>query len=451
MIYAEQVRHLYGNAPAGLLATAINSLVLVIIQRNVISQRILILWLALLFLINLPRYLDIRRFQLASPKVSEADHWSKRFIVGLALSGMAWGSAGIFLFPIESLPHQAFLAFVIGGMVAGAAAAFSVIPKAFFAYSLPALIPLIVRFAALGDELHMAMGGMVLLFGLIMIFIAKRMNSITVTSLNLRFENSGLVSHLTAEKEQSNDLNRKLLSEIDERQRIENELRNSESRLRHLSSELLSAQEQERKLVAGEIHDSIGASLAATLYKVETALKQIGEHNPQATAALKSLIPIIQGAIDEARRIQMALRPSILDDLGILATIGWFCRQFESTYSNIALRKEIDIGEDDVPDALKTVIYRVLQEAMNNIAKHSKANEVVLMIRKADRAIQLVIRDNGQGFDMSEARSRGATSRGLGLESMRERTELVGGSFTIESSQGTGTIIRASWPAHLSL
>jgi signal transduction histidine kinase len=99
-----------------------------------------------------------------------------------------------------------------------------------------------------------------------------------------------------------------------------------------------------------------------------------------------------------------------------------------------------------VPETLKTVIYRVMQEAMNNIAKHSKANGVVLMIRKTDQEIQLVIRDNGQGFDMSEARSRGATARGLGLESMRERVELAGGSFTMESTKGTGTTIRASWP-----
>ena len=171
----------------------------------------------------------------------------------------------------------------------------------------------------------------------------------------------------------------------------------------------------------------------------------MGDDNPQTRAALGSVIPIIQGTIEEARRIQMSLRPSILDDLGILATINWFCRQFESTYSNIRIKKEIEIEEHEVPDSLKIVIYRVLQEALNNIAKHSKAAVVLLFLRKTDQTIQLVIRDSGQGFDLEETYSRKGTARGLGLDSMRERTELSGGSFSIESNKGEGTTIRASW------
>jgi signal transduction histidine kinase len=139
----------------------------------------------------------------------------------------------------------------------------------------------------------------------------------------------------------------------------------------------------------------------------------------------------------------MSLRPSILDDLGILATINWSCRQFESTYSDIRIRKEIEIEEGEVPESLKIVIYRILQEALNNIAKHSKAFAVLLILRKAGRAIELVIRDSGEGFDLSEAQSR--KGRGLGLDSMRERTELSGGLFSIKSGKGKGTVIRAAW------
>ena len=193
VLFAELVRQLYSNAPIGMLATAINSLALVAIERNIISKGRLIAWLTLLALISVPRYIEIRRFRRASLGHSEAKRWGRRFIVGLALSGMAWGSAGIFLFPIESIVHQTFLTFVIGGMVAGAAASFSALPKAFFAYSVPALTPIIVRFCLLGDELHLAMAGMVLLFGLMMVFIAMRVNALTVASLKLRFENSGLV------------------------------------------------------------------------------------------------------------------------------------------------------------------------------------------------------------------------------------------------------------------
>jgi signal transduction histidine kinase len=444
-LYAEQVKQLYSNARVGLLATAINSLVLVLIQRNVTSPTNLIAWIGLLAVISLLRYNDIGTFWRRSPEASEAHHWGGRFIVILALSGMAWGSSAIFLFPIDSLAHQTFLAFVIGGMVAGAAAAFSSIMKAFLAFSVPALSPIIIRFALLGDEFHLAMGGMVLLFGVMMFFTARRINTVRITSLQLRFENSGLVSYLTAEKEKSDKLNEKLLLEIRERERIEKELRKSEAHLRGLSTELLNAQERERKLIAQEIHDSLGASLAATKFKLEAALKEMGADNPQASTPLESIIPIVQGTIEEARRIQMSLRPSILDDLGILTTINWFCREFESTYLDIHIHKEIDIDEDEVPDSLKIVIYRVLQEAMNNIAKHSKANAVFLSLRKSGGSIELVIRDNGQGFDPAETHSHTDTGRGLGLDSMRERVELSGGSYLIESKKGVGTLIRAFW------
>jgi len=99
-----------------------------------------------------------------------------------------------------------------------------------------------------------------------------------------------------------------------------------------------------------------------------------------------------------------------------------------------------------MPKFLKVVTYRVLQEALNNIAKHSKALMVLLSLRKAKQKIELVIRDNGQGFDLEEAYSRKGTTKGLGLSSMRERVELSGGSFSIEASKGAGTTIRASWP-----
>ena len=190
----------------------------------------------------------------------------------------------------------------------------------------------------------------------------------------------------------------------------------------------------------------MGASLAAIKFKVETALAEMGDNNPQTRVALESVVPIVQGTIEEARRIQMSLRPSILDDLGILPTINWSCRQFESIYPAIRITREIDVEEDEVPKSLKIVIYRVLQEALNNIAKHSKTSTVSLSLQRTDQAIQLVIRDSGHGFNPEEAYSRKGAAKGLGLDSMRERTELSGGFFAVESAEGKGTTVRASWP-----
>jgi signal transduction histidine kinase len=161
---------------------------------------------------------------------------------------------------------------------------------------------------------------------------------------------------------------------------------------------------------------------------------------------LRTVIPIVQESIDECRRIQMDLRPSMLDDIGILATLSWFCRRYQTHYSGIQIEQEIDIQEDEIPNALKIVIYRVTQEGMNNIAKHSKADRARLSLRKWDDKLELMVQDNGRGFDQEKAHSRESTRRGLGLSSMRERVELSRGFFTIESTEEKGTIIRASWP-----
>jgi signal transduction histidine kinase len=227
--------------------------------------------------------------------------------------------------------------------------------------------------------------------------------------------------------------------------RIMNDLRESENRCRFLSSQLLSAQEKERRSIARDIHDSIGSSLAAIKFKVESVLMKMREAHPQYSDPLNEIIPFIQGAIEEARRIQMNLRPSILDDFGILATIGWLGRQFALTHPKMALHQEIDIDENEIPGPLKIVIFRVLQEAFNNIAKHSRATKILVALGKINQHIEFSVRDNGVGFDVKEKLQPGQDSRGLGLESMLERVELSGGTFKIESAQ-KGTVLNAKWP-----
>jgi len=234
--------------------------------------------------------------------------------------------------------------------------------------------------------------------------------------------------------------------DITERKRAEEQVKESAKQLRYLSSRLLSAQEEERKRIAGELHDSIGACLSGIKFRVEKALQQLGRTESAATESLNTIIPVIQEAVEECRRIQMDLRPSMLDDLGLQATLSWFCRRFQKIYSEIQVEQEIDVEEGDVPSPLKVVAFRVIQEAMNNVAKHSHANHVRLSLKKLEGRMELVLEDNGRGFTVDRTRSQEAAGRGLGLLSMRERTELSGGSFGIESAVGKGTIIRASWP-----
>jgi signal transduction histidine kinase len=239
-------------------------------------------------------------------------------------------------------------------------------------------------------------------------------------------------------------LDRSIRYSIEQRKILEN-LRESESRCRVLSSQLLAAQETERRNIAGEVHDGIGQILAAIKFGTEDALDQLQRGNSDVSAAkLGNVVSMLGNASQEVRRIQMDLRPSMLDDLGILVTINWFCREFEKVYSTIRVEKRIRIEEDEVPHVLKITLYRIIQEAFNNMTKHSKGDQVVLSLERNHNGIVLMIQDNGQGFDPEEVRKR--YRKGMGLTSMKERAELSGGSFAIESEQGKGAIIQVSWP-----
>jgi PAS domain S-box-containing protein len=234
--------------------------------------------------------------------------------------------------------------------------------------------------------------------------------------------------------------------DVTDRKNTEEALRKSEEHLRHLSAQLLEIQENERKRIAGELHDSIGQSLTAIKFGLEDAVSRIPQGAAEASSeSFEALISVVQQAIDDVRKIHTDLRPSLLDDLGIIAAISWFCREFEKVYSGIRIEKAINLDEKGMPERLKIVVFRILQEALNNIAKHARADLVTVSLRETDGQIELAIEDNGQGFYVKDASSVRTPKEGFGLTSMKERTELSGGTFTIESTPGAGTIVRASW------
>jgi signal transduction histidine kinase len=227
---------------------------------------------------------------------------------------------------------------------------------------------------------------------------------------------------------------------------LERRVEERTTELRRLSSQLIKVQEDERKRISRELHDSVGQSLAAVKFGAENALNRMLEGTAkESVKALEALIPLIQQASEEARRIHTDLRPSLLDDLGITATVSWFCRECEKLYSGLRIEKHFDIEEKEVPEPLKIVIFRVLQEAVNNVAKHSKADLVRVSLKGTSGNIELAIEDKGQGFDVEHVRSVKLSKGRVGLASMRERTELSGGSFSIDSIKGQGTTVRALW------
>ena len=239
------------------------------------------------------------------------------------------------------------------------------------------------------------------------------------------------------------------MEDITERKVAEHKLMQSEKQLRALSAQLMNVEERQRKHIARELHDSIGQYLTAIKFSMENAHQYLDEKQniPKAATLLETGVSLLKQTIDEVRRIMMDLRPSILDDLGILATISWFCRELQAVYTSMRVEQDIQLREEDVPEPLKIIIYRILQEALNNAAKHSSASHVLVSLKKTEGRIQLSVEDNGRGFDLKQVAMNYDISalEGLGLMSMRERAELTGGSWRIYSLLGKGTTIIASW------
>lgn len=241
-------------------------------------------------------------------------------------------------------------------------------------------------------------------------------------------------------------INRSLQVEINERKRVEASLLRSEEELRLLSSRLLTAQEEERKRVAMELHDSIGGSLTGIKFCVEHAISQIEQASKGAVSdRLRAVVPMVQSTVEELRRIHTGIWPSVLQDLGIVTAVDYLCRQIQNAHPDIVITKRIDVREGEVADQLKIVIYRLIQEGLNNALKHSGANELRLSLERRAGALELLIEDNGAGFDVESAFTCAKSRRGVGLSSMRERARLSHGVCEIRSRKGEGTSIRAVW------
>ena len=232
--------------------------------------------------------------------------------------------------------------------------------------------------------------------------------------------------------------------DLTEQKAAENTLENSQTKLHALSQELLKVQERERKRIASELHDGIGQNLSSIKFALENVLRQpLGGLQGRTLTTLTALVSRIRDTIEEVRKISMDLRPPMLDDIGIVATINWLCREFQSVHPSLRIYKEVNLQESDVAGMLKAVIFRILQESLNNIAKHANATQVRVYLKSTGGDIRLGVEDNGCGFSI---RNENGLYGGFGLYSMRERAELSGGRLQIYSNPALGTRIRAHWP-----
>lgn len=238
-------------------------------------------------------------------------------------------------------------------------------------------------------------------------------------------------------------MNEQLESRIEART---HELNASRHELSMLSAQLMTTLEAERKRIAQELHDSIGQSLSAIKYSLERAVEMT--HGRDASAPrhlLMTTIGRVQETVESIRSIAMNLRPSMLDDLGAVSAVRWFCREFGEVYGSLRIHTDLALTDACVPEHLATPIFRTVQESLNNVARHAQATNVFVSMRADGSTLTLEIRDDGVGFDPKE--SAMATQIGHGLSGLRERATTTGGTFTLQSRRRGGTVLRVGWPA----
>lgn len=214
--------------------------------------------------------------------------------------------------------------------------------------------------------------------------------------------------------------------------------------LRDLPARILRAQERERKLVAHDLHDSIVQSIGALKLFIEDETAQLEPLLPDHDfGRMRSLAGTAGTILEELRRIMSHLRPSVIDDYGLKASLEWLVRSHGRESPDMPVRSRLEFVESAVHDDLKTVVFRITQEGLSNARKHSGAGRVVLEVRREGRTLAYRLEDDGRGFEPGLPNRSGLA--GYGLESMHERAALAGGDLRIESRPGGPTAILATF------
>jgi signal transduction histidine kinase len=209
-----------------------------------------------------------------------------------------------------------------------------------------------------------------------------------------------------------------------------------EREARELSARMVRVQEEERRSVARELHDEVGQALSSVLLEIGSAAR--AESTVEVRVRLASAATTAENAVEAARRIALALRPSMLDDLGLVPALEWQAREVGAR-TGLAVAVEAEESAGDVPESQRTCIYRVAQEALRNCARHAGACAVRVGLSRSAHAVALSVEDNGRGFPAER-------TRGLGLLGMEERVTQLGGRFGVRSEPGKGTTVSAELP-----
>lgn len=268
-----------------------------------------------------------------------------------------------------------------------------------------------------------------------------------------------MIATLTRRTKELADSNEELKAEILQRKAVEDSLRTSEQttsqllqhsramqeELRLLSRRLLSVQEEERKRISRELHDVIAQALTGINVRLATLKKQTATNTKDFHKKIEITQRLVEKSVDMVHRFARDLRPAVLDDLGLIPALQAYLKGF-LTETGIRVSLKAFAGVEQLENAKRTVLYRVAQEALSNVAQHAHATVTEINIHKRDDCVCMEIHDNGTGF-VVDAIVFAKKSRRLGLLGMRERVEMVGGTFCVESTPVTGTTVLVSLSA----
>jgi len=211
------------------------------------------------------------------------------------------------------------------------------------------------------------------------------------------------------------------------------------SQLKDLSARLLQAQETERRAISRELHDEVGQALSAVLVELRNLSAEPGiRSEEQSRIHVETIKSLVENSVRVLRNMSLLLRPSMLDDLGLIPALRWQAREV-SKRTSMDVSVATEFTSDDLPDEYKTCVYRVVQEALHNCSRHSQARTVRIRVQQQPDRLSLSIQDDGQGFEVSQ-------TKGLGLLGIEERVARLGGKCQVHSERGSGTILAVELP-----